>query len=127
MHDASNSERGAQAHGAPVAIVAAADQKFATQLMVSLHSALVHLDRGRRAYVFVIDCGICPEDLSRIESCLGRAHPLVSVVTLTPNTTRISGLHATGRFTTAIYLRLLIESMLPKSIERSCTWIPMSS
>jgi lipopolysaccharide biosynthesis glycosyltransferase len=99
-------------------MIAAADQKFATQLMVSLHSALVHLDRSRPAYVYVIDGGICPEDLSRIESCLSFAHPLGSIMTLKPDTSRISGLHATGRFSTATYLRLLIESMLPGSVDK---------
>ena len=115
MHDPSTSECG---HGAPIALVATADQKFATQLMVSLHSALVQLDRGRRADVFVIDGGIRTEDLSRIELCLRRAHPLASVTTLAPNTSRISGLHAKGRFSTAIYLRLLIDSLLPGSVDR---------
>ncbi len=100
-------------------LVAASSDLYAPHLVVSLHSALRHLDPSRRVDVYVLDGGISADRLLRVESRLEAAHPRVRVMVLKPDPCHLEGLAATERYPAAVYLRMLIPTLLPQTVVRA--------
>lgn len=102
----------------PVVVVAACTESYAAPLAVRLHSALSHVSRDRAVTAYVLDCGIGAESLERIKACLGAAHPKAQVVTVPLTENHFAGLTPRGRYPLAVFARLFIAEVLPRTVSR---------
>ncbi|KAA2232462.1 glycosyltransferase family 8 protein [Salinarimonas soli] len=102
----------------PIVIVTAGDAGYALPMTVALHSALTALDQTRAVKVFVIGHEIDPGHQARATAALRGAHPHVEVGWLRADQSSFSGLPTSHWHSPAMYLRLLIPSLLPAEFER---------
>ncbi len=104
-----------------VVLVFTADEAFAMPLAVTLYSALVNLQTEARPLVYVLDGGFSAASRRRILTVASRAHRRAEVVFVKPEPSRLSAysLKMEGRFSRAIFLRLLIPELLPADIEKA--------
>lgn len=95
-----------------------ADDAYARPMAVALHSALRHLDPARPVTVHVLDGGVSPRNMRRCVDSLAQVRPDARVEVVSPAGEAIEGLHLSGHFARAAYLRLLLPSLLPPQLDR---------
>jgi lipopolysaccharide biosynthesis glycosyltransferase len=100
----------------PVVLVLGADDAFAKPLAVTLYSALVNYHDARSAKIYIVDGGIRPSNRARINRILKR-HGRVAEW-LSPNLDLVRDLNTNEQYPTSVYLRLLIPSLLPDTLEK---------
>ncbi len=99
-------------------LVAGADEAFALGLTVALTSALRHLDRSRRAHVFLLDGGLSPRSRARCLANVDAAHPSVTCTVVENDPDRFATFETNG-LSRATYLRLLIPAVVPDRYRRA--------
>jgi lipopolysaccharide biosynthesis glycosyltransferase len=98
-------------------VVCAADNHYAMQLAVVARSALDHLGADRQLLLYVIDGGITSRNKAKIARSIDSHR--CTLTWLNPAQQAIENVPTSGHITAAAYLRLLIPSLLPESIQRA--------
>lgn len=103
--------------GPPLAIVLAADERFAMPLAVTMRSVLDSAAVARSVRFLVLDGGLSEGARERIaQSC--RSPRLAGIEWVPLSDARLEGLRVSGHVNRMTYARLLIPELLDRSIER---------
>lgn len=103
-------------HERPVRVVLGADDNYARPLAVTGRSVIANLEPDRRLTIYVLDSGISAQLRDLVRSSFD--DPRVEVVWSEDMSKVVAGLPTYGFFTTAAYLRLLIPTLLPATVDR---------
>ena len=102
-----------------LALAVGADDGYAVQLGVTVHSVLQHLEADSKLHLYIVDGGLSWTNRQRIERLVRRhRHVQVFLNWLRPNVDILEGLRLAQHFTVAAYFRLLLPDILPASLAR---------
>lgn len=103
--------------GHPLVVVCGADDRFAMPLAVTLYSALANYRSSLPVKVFIIDGGIRAPNRLRVDRILEGFGAVAEW--LEPDWRPLKRLAVSERYPPSTYLRLLIPTFLPKSLEKA--------
>ena len=103
----------------PIHIVCAANAPYAVPLVVLLHSALASAGPADRLHIHVIDGGVTAEQRSKITSLCLRFKTCAGIEWLAPDMARLADLPARPRLPREVFLRLLMDELLPFDLHRA--------
>lgn len=103
---------------APIVLATGANEPFAMPLAVTLYSALVNLEPGRSARIFVLDGDISPASKRRVEAVVRRANRDVELTWLQAGLGELGELTVTRWHASICYLRLRLPDLLPPDVDR---------
>ena len=84
-----------------------------------IHSALDSAGPTDRLHFHIIDGGITPKQRSKITSICQRFEACAGIDWLAPDISRLADLPARGRFPREVFLRLLMDELLPPDLHRA--------
>lgn len=96
----------------------AADEGFVEGLAVAIHSAVRQLSPAVRADVFLLDNGLSPTSLTRLERVVAQANPEHCLQAIHVPGDLLADLPTRQGLTSATYARILIPALLPPSTRR---------
>ena len=99
--------------GDTIHIVTGADERFAKGLLVTVASALLSLPPERPATVHILDGGLTPATIGRLEKLAGRVHGSASLEFHAVSEEKFAGFKAGIRNSRMYYARLGIGSLVP--------------
>jgi lipopolysaccharide biosynthesis glycosyltransferase len=103
----------------PLVLVCGADDRYATALAVTLHSALVHLSSEQELQLYVIDGGIDGDHRRKLQRTVERSRPDVSIGWHRPATAELGDLWVSGHVSMATYFSLLVPEVVPERFDRA--------
>jgi lipopolysaccharide biosynthesis glycosyltransferase len=101
----------------PLVVVFAANEAYVAAAAAMLHSVASHLRRPS-LHVFILDDGLSARSRSRLEGITTRFPPATTVTWLRPDISAVAEIRTPGEWPHAIFLRLLIGSLLPATVKR---------
>ncbi len=110
-----NSEQGAKD---PVVFATGANEPFAMPLAVTLYSALVNLEPGRAARVFILDGDISAQSKHKVEAAVRRTKREVELTWLGADLGELGDLAVSRWHASICYLRLRLPDLLPSDVQR---------
>jgi lipopolysaccharide biosynthesis glycosyltransferase len=99
-----------------VAVVVAADDRYAMPLAVTVRSLLDHLAPGRRVSLYLLDGGISDESKRRLRASWDSDRLELHVVR--PDAKRLSNLKVSQHVNQLTYYRILLPELLPASLDK---------
>ena len=100
-----------------VAIMVAADDRFAMPMTVTLYSALIHLPHDVAVDIFVADNGLSEANRRRAACVLQAAHPQVKLHWRQLDLSRFSNI-TEERLSAATFGRIYVSELVPEGVER---------
>lgn len=100
-----------------VTLLCCGDDGYAMPITVMVCSAALNLAKGWRLQVYLMDGGIAPESRRRMEASI-RAQPNVELHWHTIDLKHFSNLPVLRRINSTMYIRLLMDDILPPDLER---------
>lgn len=100
-----------------IAIMAAADDGYATPMTVALHSALVHLSKSVRAEIFIANNGISKAKQRICDKALTSAHPDFGIHWCNPDLSEFASIN-TGHLTATTFSRIFVNEIVRTDIDR---------
>ncbi len=102
--------------GNPIVVVTAADDRYAMPLAAMGRSLFANLPAGRRLHLYVIADALGEENRRRVLTSWDLSSADVSWLRADPG--RLRHLKISGHIGVATYFRILVGSLLPKTVER---------
>lgn len=103
---------------APVMFATGADEGFAMPMAVMIHSALVNLEPGRSARIYILSDGISPTSRRKIETAAARSGRDADLRWITADLGELRDLTVTRWHTSIAYLRLRLPDLVSSDVER---------
>ena len=97
-------------------VVPSADEAYAMPLAVMVRSLVTNLDPARTLRLHVVDGGLTTRSRARLTASWPRER--LAIEWLVPDLARLAKLKVSGHVQVATYFRILVGSLLPRSVHR---------